>query len=263
MPTPIRASRLRYYLSNYDEQEREFLCQCFESGFCIPFHGPRISGLCRNHVSATSNPSIVNRKIFEEINAGRVQGPFMTPPCEPFICSPIALVPKHEKGSFRLIHNLSFPPHASINFGIDKLDSQVSYDNIDTVISLVSQFGRNAMMAKTDITNAFRLLPIRVRDRCLLGFSWPDENCCLQYFMDCCLPMGLSASCQSFERFSSALQWIRTTKYGARMSHILDDFFFIGPAQSNKCSSDFSRFISICEDIGVPLKQEKTVWPTS
>lgn len=75
--------------------------------------------------------------------------------------------------------------------------------------------------------------------------------------------MGLSASCQSFERFSSALQWIMTTKYGARMSHILDDFFFIGPAQSNKCSSDLSRFISICEDIGIPLKQEKTVWPTS
>lgn len=47
------------------------------------------------------------------------------------------------------------------------------------------------------------------------------------------------------------------------MSHILDDFFFIGPAQSNKCSADLSRFISICEDIGIPLKQEKTVWPTS
>lgn len=100
MPTPVRASRLRSYLSNYDEQEREFLCQGFESGFCIPFHGPRISRLCRNHVSATSNPSIVTQKILEEINAGRVHGPFMTPPCEPFICSPLALVPKHEKGSF-------------------------------------------------------------------------------------------------------------------------------------------------------------------
>ena len=49
------------------------------------------------------------------------------------------------------------------------------------------------------------------------------------------------------------------TLFGARMRHILDDFFFMGPAKSNKCSTDLARFISICEDIGIPLKQEKTV----
>ena len=118
----------------------------------------------------------------------------MTPLCEPFICSPLALVLKHEKGSFRLIHNLSFPPDVSVNSGINKLDSQVSYDNIDKVISLVRQFCRNALMAKTDIINVFRLLPIRVEDRCLIGVSWPDAKGSPQYVMDCCLPMGLSAS---------------------------------------------------------------------
>ena len=39
--------------------------------------------------------------------------------------------------------------------------------------------------------------------------------------------------------------------------------FFVGPADSNKCSFDLSTFICLCRDIGVPLKKEKTVWPTT
>ena len=81
--------------------------------------------------------------------------------------------------------------------------------------------------------NVFRLLPIHVEDRCILGFTWPSENGSLQYFMDCCLPTDLSASCHSFERFSSALQWIMTEKYGASMSHLLDDFLSVQPIQLN------------------------------
>ena len=263
MPSPVKADKLNSYLADYDPCERDFLYQGFLTGFHIPYHGPRISRFCSNQISATKNPAIVKQKIDEEIASGRVLGPFSSPPCDPFICSPLALVPKHEPGSFRLIHNLSFPPDKSVNSAIDRSDSQVVYDSIDTVISLVKQCGPNALMAKTDITNAFRLLPINIEDRSLLGFVWPSDNGSVQYFMDCCLQMGLSASCQIFERFSSALQWIMTERNGASMSHILDDFFFVGPADSNKCSDDLSTFISLCGDIGVPLKKEKTVWPTT
>ena len=31
-----------------------------------------------------------------------------------------------------------------------------------------------------------------------------------------------------------------TEKYGALMSHVLDDFFCVGPADSEKCSADLS-----------------------
>ena len=197
--------------------------------------------------------------IKEEIVSGRVSGPFTASPCDPVICSPLALIPKHEAGSFRLIHDLSFPRSQSVNAGIDKMDSQVVYDNIDTVFSHIRRFGTNALMAKTDISNAFRLLPIHKDDRHLLCFTWPDENGSVQFFMDCALQMGLSAACQCFERFSSALQWIMTINFGAVMSHILDDFFFIEPANSTKCYNDFAMFVSIGADIGIPLKREKTV----
>ena len=38
---------------------------------------------------------------------------------------------------------------------------------------------------------------------------------------------------------------------------------FVGPADSNKCSCDLSTFICNCRDIGVQLKKEKTVLPTT
>ena len=91
----------------------------FQDGFSIPFQCPRISMFTCNHVFAINNPSIVTQKVFEETHAGKFHCPFMTPPCESFICPPLALVPKHKKGYFRLIHNLSFPPDTSIISGVD------------------------------------------------------------------------------------------------------------------------------------------------
>ena len=76
--------------------------------------------------------------------------------------------------------------------------------------------------------------------------------------------MGASSSCQIFESFSCALQWVMETKYhAAGMSHFIDDFIFVGPPNSNKCLQDLHQFLSLCERVGVPIKKEKTVNPTS
>lgn len=43
----------------------------------------------------------------------------------------------------------------------------------------------------------------------------------------------------------------------AGMSHMLDDFFFIGPKDSLKCQSDLDTFLLICDKSGIPIKSEK------
>lgn len=65
-------------------------------------------------------------------------------------------------------------------------------------------------MAKTDIEDAFRVIPIHPADYYLLGFTWEG-----QYYYDKCLPMGASSSCQIFESFSSALQWVMENVFNA------------------------------------------------
>jgi hypothetical protein len=67
----------------------------------------------------------------------------------------------------------------------------------------------------------------------LLGFTWNGF-----YYYDKCLSMGATNSCKILENFSCALQWIMETKYQvACMSHILDDFLFVGPPKSDKLSN--------------------------
>jgi hypothetical protein len=135
----------------------------------------------------------------------------------------------------------------------------VQYDSVDIVVNLVKHYGRFSQLAKCDIEDAFRNIPVHPSDYHLPGFIWNNI-----FHHDKCLPMGASSSCQIFESFSCALQWVVETKYHvAGMSHFIDDFILVGPPNSNKCLQDLHQFLSLCETVGVPIKEEKTVNPTS
>lgn len=76
--------------------------------------------------------------------------------------------------------------------------------------------------------------------------------------------MGASSSCKLFKKLSVALQWNMQTKYrGGGMSHILDDFFSIGPRNALDFRSDLTHFLYICKKIGVPMKMSKTQPPST
>lgn len=46
--------------------------------------------------------------------------------------------------------------------------------------------------------------------------------------------MGASSSSQIFEKYSSSMGYVRNSTEAGGMSHMLDDFFFIGLPQSVK-----------------------------
>ena len=83
--------------------------------------------MSKNHGIALKQPDIVWKKLSEEIKLGRVAGPFQDIPIDNLIVSPIGLVPKSSPGEYRLIFYLSYPQGASINAGILREDSSVSY----------------------------------------------------------------------------------------------------------------------------------------
>ena len=45
--------------------------------------------------------------------------------------------------------------------------------------------------------------------------------------------------------------------------HYLDDFLFIGNADSPDCARALRSFMVVCEFFGVPLASDKTVGPTT
>ena len=118
---------------------------------------------------------------------------------------------------------------------------------------LIKKFGRNCKLAKCDIEDAFRIVCVHPSDYHLFGFTWNHY-----FYYDRCLPMGASSSCHIFEKNYLALQWIMVNKYKAGdMSHIIDDFLFVGPANSSQCFHDLQNFLLLCQRLGCPHKRFK------
>ncbi|KAM3936673.1 uncharacterized protein RB166_018270 [Leptodactylus fuscus] len=186
-------------------------------------------------------------------------GPFSEPPFLNFRVSPLGLVPKKEAGKYRLIHHLSFPPGESVNDGIPKEESAVSYVSFDRAVSLVVKAGRGALLAKSDIESAFRLLPVHPNCYHLLGCQFGGF-----FYYDMCLPMGCSISCRYFEMFSTFLEWVVRQESGASsVIHYLDDFLFVGPAGSPTCQYLLDTFRYFAAYFGVPLARDKTEGPVT
>lgn len=113
-------------------------------------------------------------------------------------------------------------------------------------------------MAKTDIKNAFRIIPIQPQDYHLLGICWKGL-----YYYDRCMPMGCSSSCKTFEIFSSAVEWIARKKLHIdHILHLLDDFLIVSPSHDlYKQQLDLS--LMLCHYLGIPMAPEKTIGPSS
>ena len=70
--------------------------------------------------------------------------------------------------------------------------------------------------------------------------------------------MGCSSSCNIFETFSTALEWIaKDTFQASSVIHILDDFLFIGPSKA-KFQIELDNFLYVCRRISVPIAD---YWP--
>ena len=85
--------------------------------------------------------------------------------------------------------DLSSPAGKSMNDGISVADSSLSYMSVNDVAKVVVQMGEGALLGKTDVQSAYRIIPIHPEDRWLLGTQWQGR-----VFVDACLPFGLQSA---------------------------------------------------------------------
>lgn len=116
----------------------------------------------------------------------------------------------------------------------------------------------DAFWQKTDIKNAFRIIPISPDDYNLLGMQWRGL-----YYYDRCMPMGCSSSCLTFETLSSAVEWIARKKLNIdHILHLLDDFLIVA-LSAKLCQDQLDLFLSLCSYLGIPMAPEKTCGPAT
>ena len=201
-----------------------------------------------------------------EVQAKRYAGPFVSVPFEDdFIQSPIGLVPKDGGTKTRLIFHLSYPRNTdkSVNARTKDKYKTVKYPDFDRAVKLCILEGIGCFAGKSDLTSAFRHLPINKKFwRYLVMKAVNPQDGKTYYFFDKCLPFGAAISCALFQSFSDALSHIVCFLYGRPNINYLDDYFFVNKLRK-WCNDNLRLFLRICSNINFPVSMDKTVWGTT
>lgn len=201
---------------------------------------------------------VLEEKLLAEVAQHRIQGPFSRPPIEDLQISPISVVEKSTPGKFRFIHNLSSPVGHSVNDAIPTHLKTVQYCKVSDVVDLLlAKSKKTIFMAKYDIKDAFRIVPIHKEDWQMLGMKHKGA-----YFVDTVLPMGCGTSCAIFQSLTRAICWMmKKICPEVEIFGYLDDFLLCSPDLTSS-KIHMKAFEDLCQQLGVPLAAEKTQGPS-
>ena len=118
-----------------------------------------------NLPAAKDHKEVVNAYLQKECSLGRVLEVKAGPGWKEVHVSPIGVIPKKAAGKWRLIVDLSSPKGGSINDGIDEELASLVYVSIDNITETLTALGPGSFMAKCDIKEAYRLIPIHAEER--------------------------------------------------------------------------------------------------
>lgn len=263
MTTPIDIPALTYELRNHpDKSFVKFLIDGLRHGFDTGFQTlPNLSVICKNLRSALDDPECVTDLVSKEVEKGYLLGPFDSIPFTGnYRINPIGLAEHKYSRKKRLIVDLSAPhddpDNPSLNSLIDKTTCSLHYVTIDDAIQLIKSLGINAWLMKTDITDAFKLLPIKPDLWPYHGIQWNNK-----FYFFTRLVFGSRSSPKLFDNLSRAVCWIARNNYNIpNILHLLDDFLVIESAAVN-ATVTMERLLSVFSKLCIPLGAHKTVGP--
>lgn len=217
---------------------------------------------CKNLRSALKDPEAIDSIIATEVEKGYLRGPFKEPPFLKYRVSPIGLVEGKYSGKKRLIVDLSSPhdnpEHLSVNDLIDKESCSLTYVKIDDATKEIKRMGRGAILNKTDVTDAFKQISIRLDQHHLYCIKWKGLY---YYYVRLCF--GSRSSPRIFDTLSRAVCWIALHNYNIPVIlHLLDDFLTI--QSPDTCGFKTMALLTmIFKRLGIPISSKKTVGPTT
>ncbi|KAF2787253.1 hypothetical protein K505DRAFT_397112 [Melanomma pulvis-pyrius CBS 109.77] len=158
----------------------------------------------------------------------------------------------------RRIHNLSFPRGCGVNEFIDNSFGALTYVTLTEVYVAVVRAGRGCILIKRDLADAFRMVPVALAHRWLLGFI-SDRAC----YTERCLPFGLCIAPFLFNLFAEGLQWILESALPPtdewELLHYLDDFITLctGRTLLEALPVFDERYRAITAALSVPPNNDK------
>ncbi len=240
-----------------DHPDQTLSCKIIDGikrGVRIGYELVPVSQSSPNWPSASEYYEDVSDFINTNLQLGRVVGPWTTPPCDPFICSPLGAFMRNNK--VRTITDLSWPPGHSVNDGIPADKYSVTYATVDQAAEMCLQYGEDCHVAKTDVQKAYTHIMVSPEDWHKLGFCWNNL-----YYAWAILPFGLRSSCHIYDWFAQGLKHM-AIKNGCvhSIAHYLDDNFIVAN-NYQKCKESLDIFIDTAEKSGFAIQHEKCQGP--
>ena len=184
----------------------------------------------RNLKSAYDCGDVISAYLQHKIEHSRLHGlpslPHLSRPLSQI--SPFGAIPKKYKpDKWRLTVDLSSPKGYSVNDAITSELCSVSYTSVDRAVDFVRHLGKGYLLAKLDLKEAYRAVPVHPSDQQLLAVSYTT-------YLDRALPFGLRLAPKLFSALTDAMMRMLYER-GIKALHYLDDFLALGLAGSPLC----------------------------
>ena len=203
----------------------------------------------------------VSKVIAKDVRDKKKAGPFARQPFRFFRASPISAVPKKPPSTkLRVVHNLSHPFRGnSVNAKI--WHEYMPISSFGHAARAVRQFGPGCWLIKLDVEAAYKQIPVRREDWCLLGFIWLG-----MWYYERVLPFGLRSSCRLWEIYAAALHYFLAKSlslpFDRIVIHYVDDFLFVVKIkQDGEVFRDAA--LRLCAMLGIPMAADKTEGPVT
>jgi hypothetical protein len=260
--TPIDVDQLSRYLELHPDRVFvdtliEGLRDGFDTGVSIV---PTEIFVCPNNRSAINDPEFVTSALQSEVDQGFMIGPYDDPPFATYRISPIGVAVGKYSGKKRLIVDLSAPHDSpdtpSINELIPKEEFSLTYVTMDDAISILKQLGPLAFMNKLDISQAFKIIPIKPSLWHLYGVQWRGK-----YYFCSKLAFGSRSSPSLFDQLSRAICFIATNVFHIpHILHLLDDFW-CADSPVDIPERSMAVLTHIFNKLKIPINTDKTMGP--
>jgi hypothetical protein len=215
--------------------------------------GVTVKNVCKNGKSAFKNGRIITDTLAMWIKKGYVIGPYTMPPFKDINISP--LMATVQKTKIRPILNLSSPEGTSLNDAVNKLAiRKLTMSSAKKFSQTLLHMGKNAKFAKSDLVDAYKLVPIHPSNWKYYGFKWLGK-----FFIDTTTPFGSNTAPANFDDVGETITNIVQTICNTPKQLIhrqLDDVPIVAPENSNLAGIFSKTYKKVCKVLNIEIAPE-------
>jgi len=258
--SPISATALRSMVTSYSHRlTSSQLSRAFRAieGIEKGMSSHQLRDLPPIVVKNTSNTLTYGRQISDAVahwvRSGFASGPFSSPPLDGFRVNCLMAIP--QEGKVRPVLNVSAPAGLSLNDNTNKYKlEKITMSSAREFGYLLIKCGRNATMSKSDVCDAYKIVPVPLEELRIQGFSFGGK-----YFVENSQIFGANSAPCNFDQVNHTvvdLAVVSSETLEELVIRHLDDVVCAAPAKSKQCEKFTEIFRNICKELGIKLQPD-------